>query len=164
MLINDSWYSEAEVERWWVLRGRQNRGCVQSAMCSEALWKRSRMNPSNYDGTECLVPSACPQCHQTVRPSRLRIQPSLMLVAVSLPCRVSFLLEFPLTSSSIGLPMPSQPPIHLVLPQIQLQRIQRHRTRDVNPAPQVPANVAPLTGPPLAVTAPVPRCAGKVLH
>ncbi|KFY16403.1 hypothetical protein V492_01356 [Pseudogymnoascus sp. VKM F-4246] len=67
------------------------------------------------------------------------------------------------TTTSIRLPMPRQTPIRILLPQIQLKRIQRHRRRDINPSPYIPRRIPPLQRPPRR-RLPILRQRREVLH
>ncbi|KFX85988.1 hypothetical protein O988_09822 [Pseudogymnoascus sp. VKM F-3808] len=59
--------------------------------------------------------------------------------------------------------MPRQAPIRILLPQIQLKGIQRHRRRDINPPPHIPRRIPPLQRPPRR-RLPILRQRREVLH
>ncbi|KFY43500.1 hypothetical protein V494_01938 [Pseudogymnoascus sp. VKM F-4513 (FW-928)] len=59
--------------------------------------------------------------------------------------------------------MPRQTPIRILLPQIQLKRIQRHGRRDINPAPHIPRRIPALQRPPRR-RLPILRQRREVLH
>ncbi len=63
---------------------------------------------------------------------------------------------------SIRFPMPRHPTIEVFFAEMELQGIQCHGASDIDPSPEIVANIAALTDPPISVLAIASCC--KMLH